>query len=256
MKPTKKKKQQHFLAKIIGALFLVILATYYLIKLIFTPPFVKYKDFGINIPSGYSIHGIDVSHHQNNINWTLVKEMQDDGVKLEFAFIKATEGSFTIDNRYRRNWVEAKEAGMLRGAYHFFIPTRNAADQAKNFTETVLLEEGDMAPVLDVEKTMGKSAIEIQIGVQEWLDIIEAQYGMKPIIYSNVYFYETYLAGAFDDYPLWVAHYFADGKPRIKRDWALWQHSERGRVNGISTTVDFNVFSGSKWAFSELIKQP
>ena len=254
MKPTPKNKRQHFFAKIIGTLVLLIVGTYFLIQIIFEPPFVKYKDFGIMIPTGYSIHGIDISHHQSTINWKLVKEMQDDGVQLEFAFIKATEGSFTVDNRYRRNWVEAKEAGMVRGAYHFFIPTRSGAAQAKNFIETVLIEEGDMAPVLDVEKSMGKSATNIQEGVREWLNIVEEQYGMRPIIYSNVYFYETYLAGAFDDYPLWVAHYFADGKPRIQRDWAVWQHSESGRVNGIKTNVDFNVFSGGKWAFTQLIK--
>jgi lysozyme len=254
MKSTPKNKRQHFFAKIIGALLLLMVGTYFLIKIIFAPPFVKYRNFGIMIPTGYSIHGIDVSHHQNTINWNLVKEMQDDGIQLEFAFIKATEGSFTVDNRFRRNWVEAKEAGMVRGAYHFFIPTRSGAAQAKNFIETVLIEEGDMAPVLDVEKTLGVSTADIQKEVREWLVIVEAKYGMRPIIYSNVHFYETYLAGAFDDYPLWVAHYFANGKPRIQRDWAFWQHSESGRVNGIKTNVDFNVFSGGKWAFAELIK--
>ncbi len=254
MKPTSKNSRKHFFAKIIGALLLTIVGVYFVIKIIFAPPFVKYKDFGIMIPSGYSIHGIDVSHHQSIINWKLVKEMDDDGIKLDFAFIKATEGSFTIDNMYRRNWVEAKEAGMLRGAYHFFIASRSGAAQAKNFIETVTLEDGDMAPVLDVEKAFGKPAATIQKEVQEWLDIVEEKYGMKPIIYSNVHFYETYLAGAFDDYPLWVAHYFADGKPRIERDWLIWQHSEQGRVNGITTTVDFNVFSGGKWNFGQLIK--
>ncbi len=98
-----------------------------------------YNGFGINLPAKYNVHGIDVSHYQQNINWDLVKEMKDDGVTLDFAYIKATEGVFTVDAMFRRNWVKAKDAGLARGAYHFFLPNRNASEQAKNFTAILKL---------------------------------------------------------------------------------------------------------------------
>ncbi len=178
--------------------------------------------------------------------------MQDAGINLEFAYIKATEGAVNVDPLFHRNWVKAKEAGMARGAYHFFTANKEGKVQAKNFIQIVQLETGDLPPVLDVEKTYGRSPAVIQKEVAAWLNAVEEAYNVKPIIYTNVHFYNTYLAGKFDEYPLWVAHYFAGEKPRIERDWLMWQHSETGRVNGINATVDFNAFSGSWGDFEQM----
>ena len=82
---------------------------------------------------------------------------------------------------------------------------------------------------------------------------MEYNYHVKPIIYTYLDFYERYLKGYFDNYPLWVAHYLQPHKPRIKRDWAFWQHSESGRVNGILSKVDFNVFNGDSTEFRALL---
>jgi lysozyme len=117
----------------------------------------------------------------------------------------------------------------------------------------VVLESGDLPPVLDIETTNGASSETIRREVKEWLDALEARYSVKPIIYTNVDFYNHFLKGYFDDYPLWVAHYLQPHKPRIKRDWVFWQHSERGRVNGISSKVDFNVFNGDTSEFRALL---
>ena len=83
--------------------------------------------------------------------------------------------------------------------------------------------------------------------------MMEAYYKVKPIIYTNVDFYENFLSDSFDNYPLWIAHYLVQDKPRIKRNWMFWQHNERGHVNGIDAFVDFNVFNGDSTAFSQLL---
>ena len=93
----------------------------------------------------------------------------------------------------------------------------------------------------------------MQNEVQTWLDMVEAEYGTKPIIYTNISFYEKYFKGKFDDYPLWIAHYLQPDKPRTDQDWIIWQHSETGRVNGIKSKVDFNVFSGDSADFKQLL---
>ena len=88
---------------------------------------------------------------------------------------------------------------------------------------------------------------------KERIDVLEKHYKVKPILYSYVDFYENNLGKKFNDYPLWIAHYFEKDKPRISRDWHFWQHSENGRVNGITTKVDFNVFKGDSTAFKQLL---
>lgn len=239
----------------IPLLLLAIIATavYYVNNYFSRPKFIRYPAFGIDIPVNYSIHGIDVSRYQYNIDWKAVQNMEDKKVKIGFAFIKATEGLGRVDNEFRQNWFNAKKALIPRGAYHFFISSKSGKAQAENFIETVNLSKGDLPPVLDVETANGASAADVQQRVKDWLQMIEKHYKVKPIIYTNVDFYENFLADKFDDYPLWVAHYYVKDKPRIQRKWTLWQHNEKGRVNGIDTFVDFNVFNGDSASFRKML---
>jgi len=217
------------------------------------PRFVRYPAFGIPVPVNYSIHGIDVSRHQATIDWDDVSAMQDKNIKIGFTFIKATEGLNNVDIAYRRNWVNAKEAKIPRGAYHFFIASKSGKAQAENFIQTVILEKGDLPPVLDIEQANGASVTDIHQRAKDWLVMIERQYKVKPVIYTNVDFYDNFLAGKFDDYPLWVAHYLVEDKPRIKRNWLFWQYNEGGHVNGIDAYVDFNAFNGDSTDFKNLL---
>jgi len=221
------------------------------------PVFVRYPAFGIAIPEKYQVHGIDVSKHQDNINWEEVAAMKIKNVRVAFSFIKASEGIGNRDKQFRRNWRKAKQAGIVRGAYHFFLATRDGKMQAENFISQVELEEGDLPPVIDVEQTYGVSTARVRTEVKRWLNTVEAYYGIKPIIYTNVDFYKRILGEEFDDYPLWAAHYLQPSQPRIDRDWSFWQHSEEGRVNGIRARVDFNVFNGDSLSFTRLLyKKP
>src|ERR1700712_3678726 len=102
--------------------------------------FALYPDFGIQLPLGCKIHGIDVSSYQGNIYWPAVAQMQDQDVNIKFAFIKATEGLNNIDKQYYNNWQKAKDANIIRGAYHFFLATKSGRLQAQNFIKTVKLQ--------------------------------------------------------------------------------------------------------------------
>jgi lysozyme len=215
--------------------------------------FTRYAAFGIEVPTRYTIHGIDVSRYQETIDWESVKNMNVAGIKMGFTFIKATEGIENQDRFFKRNWKKAKDAGMARGAYHFFIATKNGKAQAEHFIKTVELQPGDLPPVLDVEATYGVPWKKVRERVKEWLTTVENYYGVKPIIYANVDFYQQVLKDEFDEYPLWVAHYLQKEKPRIYRDWHFWQYSEQGHVNGIFARVDFNAFSGDSTDFRKLL---
>ncbi len=125
--------------------------------------------------------------------------------------------------------------------------------QAENFIKRVNLEPGDLPPVLDVETRNGVSKTQLRKEVQKWLDVVEAYYKVKPLIYTNVDFYQQNLGAEFDEYPLWVAHYYEQQQPRISRSWNFWQHNDGGNVNGIVSKVDFNVFKGDSLDFQNLL---
>lgn len=190
-------------------------------------------------PAKFKTHGIDVARYQKNINWPLVKK-----AGVEFAFIKATEGIGLKDSFFDANWKNAKEAGIRRGAYHFYIAEKDPAIQAANFIFNTQVEENDLPPVLDVEVTRGMTPEVIRSGVQVWLNMVEEAYGKRPIIYTGYHFYRKYLEGHFTDYPLWIAHYKGYENAKLSREWLFWQHTDRGVLAGIPKEVDLNVFRG------------
>jgi lysozyme len=197
--------------------------------------------------AGYSVHGIDVSAYQGRIDWPEVARH-----RVRFAFIKASEGATLRDPRFARNWRQARAAGILSGAYHYFQPNRDGAVQAALFTKLVPIATGDLPPVLDVEATRFHDVAELRREVRQWLELVQAHYGVRPILYSNYGFYRRYLAGHFDDFPLWLAHYEVERPTLPATRWIIWQHSDESYVPGIKGTVDFNVFQGSYEALQAL----
>lgn len=217
--------------------------------------FAHYKEFGIDIPENFHIHGIDVSHHQGKINWSMVKSMESQEIRIGFTFIKATEGLNMVDKNFMFNWVQSGLMGIPHGAYHFFIPGKSGRLQAKNYIRQVLLSPGCLPPVADIEQLYGVPVEKMRMELKAFLETLEAHYQVRPVIYTYASFYTDYLEGYFDDYPLWVAHYFEEKKPRIDRSWSFWQHSEMAHVYGIHQMVDFNVFSGDSAAFKNILIQ-
>lgn len=213
----------------------------------------RYTDFGVLVPMNFEIHGIDVSKYQLAINWEKVKAAKSGNISMQFAFIKSTEGIMSIDPQYKTNWNNAKNAGITKGAYHFFIATKSARLQAQHFIAQVKLSAGDLPPVLDVEASYGVNNNDLKTRVKDWLDIVEDHYNTKPIIYTNIDFYKNQLGKDFDEYPLWIAHYTLMQQPRIQRNWLFWQHSEKGKVTGIKSYVDFNVFNGDSTSFHDIL---
>ncbi len=119
--------------------------------------------------------GIDVSHDQGEVNWAEVR-----AAGMAFAFMKATEGETVVDPKFETNWVQAKQQGLLRGAYHFYRPQDDATTQAHFFLRTVPFADGDLPPVIDIEVTDGVSASEIVAGLQTWLSVVADSVGHCP----------------------------------------------------------------------------
>ena len=84
------------------------------------------KEYGVCIPSGYDIHGIDISHYQGKIDWERLQRNQQTATPLHFVFMKATEGGDHNDTTFEVNFANARNHGFIRGAYHFYIPGTDA----------------------------------------------------------------------------------------------------------------------------------
>lgn len=192
--------------------------------------------------SSYPIRGVDVSHHQHEIDWRSVK-----AAGFKFAYIKATEGANYRDDRFVQNWLESRDAGLARGAYHFFTMTSSGSEQAKNFIAAVPIEASALPPVIDAETFApdGRpSPEEFQRELGDLRNALTEHYGKAPIVYTISHFQERYLKGFAID-RLWIREVvFTPNAP-----WMFWQYSSFGRVRGVSTRVDLNVFRGNKSEF-------
>lgn len=210
----------------------------------------------IEFPYGYKVHGIDVSHFQEDVDWERLQTSTADGdtLQFQFAFIKATEGIWKEDVAFDDFWTEAHDNNVICGAYHYFLPDRDALRQANNFISSVKLERGDLPPAIDIEETKGKTKAEIVAGLKIILKQLEVRYGVKPIIYSNISFIEDYLSDDFGDYNFWVAHYYED-ELEISDEihWVFWQHNDKAMIFGCDNSVDVNVFNGNQEQLKDLL---
>lgn len=210
------------------------------------------KEYGVCIPSGFDVHGIDISHHQGDIDWNRLSQNRNAAIPLYFVFMKATEGGDHSDDRFVENFSAARAHGFIRGAYHFYIPSTDAVKQADFFIQSVALDSGDLPPVLDVEMIGEKEKKEFQRDVKRWLECVESHYGVKPILYTSYKFKERYLNdSAFNVYPYWIAHYYVDSV-KYRGRWDFWQHTDVGTVPGIEKEVDLDVFNGTLDELKEL----
>ena len=200
----------------------------------------------------YPVKGVDVSVYQQDIDW---EGLASEGV--EFAFIKATEGSSHVDRRFEENWKGAKAAGIKRGAYHFLSYDTPGESQAENYTDTVGMAFGALPPAVDVEfygeyHDSPPSKNQMYDVLDAVLEKLEEKYGKKPLIYTNTHIYETYISGRYDDYGIWISdHDIPDTLPDGKK-WTFCQYTFRAvsrYVAGGEKYFDMNVFNGSKWDF-------
>ncbi|RKH65318.1 GH25 family lysozyme [Corallococcus aberystwythensis] len=192
-----------------------------------------------SMPSGF-----DISHFQAPVDWPTVLKN-----KPHFVFVKATEGQSFLDPRFQDNWSALANAGVRRGAYHFYRPQDSASAQADFFLKTVRLEPGDLPPVLDVEVTDAVKRDELISGVKAWLTQVEKALQRKPIIYSDTVFWREQLGAGFQDYPLWMA-----GRVEEEGPWSFWQLGSNGEVKGLSGCVDRDVFLGTEEEFDVFLR--
>ena len=201
-------------------------------------------------------YGIDVSHYGGHINWPVVAKSSPKSV-----YIKASEGHTYLDAKFSYNITHARAEGLLVGPYHFMSAHANAEDQANHFIEVYKPHhrKGDLPPALDLEWDPARhsgndrwkdvSAQDIATRVEKWLQMVEAAFGVQPIIYTNKSWWEGRIGSQGDNlkkYKFWIANYSHHGdSPPIMEgfNWTMWQFTGSGHIDGIDTVVDISLIN-------------
>ena len=177
--------------------------------------------------------GIDVSKFQGTIDWRKVAKSK----KVKFVYIRATEGTSIKDPQYKTNIDSASKAGLLVGSYHVYSSKTTAYQQFANFKSVVVKKKQDLIPVLDIE---GHHSGRLDMArVNKLLELMEKEYGTKPMIYTSEKVYTEHFTGKrYRSYHIFIANYH--GTPTVR--YTLWQHTQTGRVSGIRGNVDLDKF--------------
>jgi lysozyme len=192
------------------------------------------------------IRGVDISSYQQSVDMNALKQQG-----VSFVYIKATEGSSSVDDCFKANWQNAFDAGLPAGAYHFFSFDSPGKTQADNFIETVGDMTGRLIPAVDIEYYTGvrSNPPEKEAVIRELLSFcneIESRCGVKPMIYATKEMYNTYLKGWFDSYPRWVRSVYYHADFEAKNNWVMWQYCDIGQLDGYSggeKYIDLNVIN-------------
>lgn len=234
-------------------ILVIILAVFILFAILV---FGKIININQLVAQEYEVQGIDVSHYQGEIDWgTLAKQ------DIDFAYIKATEGSSSTDEKFAQNWQNASSQDMYVGAYHFFSFDSGGETQAQNYINTVEDLSGKLIPAVDVEYygNKQKNPPEKEDLVREltvMLEALENHYGSKPIIYTTYSVYHKYLKDEFEEYPLWIRNVYFLPNVDMRGKWTIWQYSDTEVLNGYQGEekyIDRNVFCGTAEKMRELV---
>lgn len=198
----------------------------------------------------FPVRGIDVSHHNGDIDFARVA-----ADTIDFVYIKATEGVDHTDPLYRANYEAARKAGLITGFYHFFRFDRGGVRQGRNFLAAVEGLDSGLPLVIDFETGGNPEGYDYYLIVGRLRDLSGylVRHGRRVMIYCNPKDYEQYIRGNFDDLDLWLA---TEREPEADDPRKLWQHSHIGKIAGIDKAVDINTFNGTRDEFRQWLDIP
>ncbi|MBQ6080593.1 MAG: glycosyl hydrolase family 25 [Muribaculaceae bacterium] len=188
--------------------------------------------------------GIDISSHQGFIDWAKVSSDKD----IRFVYVKASEGATYRSPHYAHNITQARRYGLLVGSYHYITSTSTIDEQFENFSKFALPAIQDLIPMLDVEVRGNWSRSQLIDSVDKFCQLIKGYYGVQPMIYSTMGFYNKNLAPHFNNYHLYIGRY-SSTEPEINWEGkhTIWQYSETGIIPGIDAYVDLCRYSPDGW---------
>ena len=201
------------------------------------------EEIAVDVPVQV-VDGIDVSDHQKMIDWDATARDK----RVKFVYIKATEGATYRSPHYAHNITQARRYGLLVGSYHYLTSSSSIVDQFNNFSTYALVDVQDLMPMLDVEVRGSWSRSQLIDSVNKFCDLVEDHYGVQPMIYSTMGFYNKNLTPYFNKHKLYIGRY-SNSEPEInwEGEYTIWQYSENGIIPGIDAYVDLCRFRKDGW---------
>ena len=193
------------------------------------------------------VPGIDVSVHQQKIDWQQVKESGVEFAMIQLGYRGYKSGSLELDDYFLENMQGAADAGIKLGVY-FFSQALNV-DEAVEEAEFVInwLRGYDITyPVVfdwelvnETARTNEMDLLQLTNCALAFCETIQKA-GYPAGIYFNQQFgYQMINLPSLEEYSFWLAEY-ADS-PTFVYDFQMWQYTDQGSVPGISGAVDLNV---------------
>lgn len=221
------------------------------------------------------VYGIDVSHHNVNIDWDNLAIYCDswgrvtDGDKAEiaskkymlpvsFVYVRAEEGATGGEDRmYATHFKNSLRHFYPTGSYHYMrFTTSSVEDQVETFlrrSNKCLNDE--LPPMLDLENgpdnNHDASKCEkgqpggVQLMADKWLKQVEAEVGKRPLVYTNDQFIKNFLRPErLKNFKVWIARY---GSEPEYHPWMIWQFTDRGKIQGVNDAqgIDINYWDGN-----------
>ncbi len=183
---------------------------------------------------------IDVSHHNGEIDWNLVKP------HISGAIIRCGYGddiSSQDDTQWSRNSAQCEKLGIPYGVYlySYAATQKQAASEAAHVLRLIKGKHLSLPVYWDMEEdTIAKlTTSQLEDFYQVFRSQIQKSISCKVGIYSNDNNFKTKLKGdVFGRDSVWIARYAAE-KPE-GRKFDIWQYTSKGSVPGISGNVDMN----------------
>lgn len=208
-----------------------------------------------------SLFGADINEYSQNVNFPIL------ATAVDFLYLRSSgsaSGRFRIDRKFLDQAKQARAYGIPVGAYHYAVPSADlttADSQCDDFIDALQKgfgdgDYGDLFPVVDVEAPINKSITTVQL--LDWIDRFRKRFERRTrrrlMLYTGSFFIDIYdnffypgKGYILADMPLWIAMYTSiKGNPPYPQDqggwtrWRIWQFSESGKINGVSSPVDLN----------------
>jgi len=210
----------------------------------------EYREHGKTV----SYKGIDVSSHQEEIDW---KEVAGD--KVQFAMLRAVyrgyeSGKLVVDARFDENAKNATENGIAIGAYLFSqaINEQEIDEEVDLLLSTISPYEVKCPVVMDIELTEAGTGRADGLTMEERTALVirfcekVKEAGYTPMLYYNFESAMTLVdIEQLEDYEKWFATYTTDFY--YPYYYSIWQYSNTGTVNGITGDVDMDMSFKKYW---------
>ena len=184
-----------------------------------------------------SLRGIDVSHHQDVIDWDAVKASGIDFAILRCGF--GMDQTDQDDRQFLHNAMECERLEIPYGVYlySYATNTQRAQSEAEHVLRLINGRRLSYPVYFDMEDNSTLDCDLPAIATTFCEQITAAGYPVG--VYSSVYWWKHYLTDpCFDQWYRWVAHY--NTECGYTGDFQIWQYSSKGRIDGIETNVDLN----------------